>query len=637
MANTGGTALTNVRVTAIQPSRPETQVLTPLPLALPDLGAGCGGTNSVAASSFRFRAGGLEPQSPLTFVVAVEADGLPGPVTGVLTIETTEADLTLGDVAFDFEGGAAGWSTASGTFTRSNLPPGGAQGSQWYMRSSSAANDACDRARSPKVRLTASSTLSLYNQFVTESEGDGENLPFYDRGNVGIVDASGRRTIVSPDGGRLYNAQNAYTGCNNGPGWATSLAQPVNTWAASSWSAAALGAAALAGQEVQVEVTYGTDAVQSLEGLQFDGVRLTGVLLEGPDQQPDACAAPPVAADDSATTPEDTPVTIAVLANDSDPNGDPLTVSAVSAPAHGAATTNGTTVTYTPAANYNGADAFTYQACDPSRSCDTATVTVQVVPVNDPPVAVPDSATVVKNRTVRIAVLANDGDPDGDALRVGGVTAPINGTASANADGTVTYTPRNGFVGADRFHYSACDPGGACSSARVDVLVQRKAGGGRDKDDFDDDAVRDDSDPDDDNDGAADGVDPDDDNDGTGDAVDDDDDEDGVGDEFDRQSSHETESFFTGDTAPGQHAEWTVDAGPSTLLLAVLAEAPGALDLRIEIRDPAGQVVGVSVPAPGRAVAVAPTLAPGTYRIRVRTVGTQAVAYSTTVVASTVW
>jgi hypothetical protein len=377
VVNTGGTGLTDVRITAVQPSRPETQVLTPLPIALPDLAAGCGGVNAIAAASVRFRAGGLAPQSPLTFLVAVEATGLSGPATGILTIEETEVDLTLGDVSFDFEGGTEGWTVASGTFGRSDLPPGGAEGSQWYMRSSSATNDACDRARSPKVRLTAASTLSLHNQFLTESEGDGQTLPFYDRGNVGIVDAQGRRTIVSPDGGRPYNALNAYTGCNNGPGWATSLAQPLNPWASSSWSAAALGAADLAGQEVQVEVSYGTDAVQSLEGLQFDRVRLANVLLKGPDQQPDDCNLGPDAVDDSAATTVDSPVTIAVLANDTDPDGDALTVTAVGDPPNGDASTNGTTVTYTPAAGFVGTDTFTYSISD-GQASDSATVTVTV-------------------------------------------------------------------------------------------------------------------------------------------------------------------------------------------------------------------------------------------------------------------
>jgi hypothetical protein len=252
-------------------------------------------------------------------------------------------------------------------------------------------------------------------------------------------------------------------------------------------------------------------------------------------------------------------------------------------------------------------------------------------------VAVNDSATVVKNRTARIAVLANDGDPDGDALRVGSVGAPINGTASRNADDTVTYTPRNGFVGADRFTYAACDAAGACSSARVDVVVQRKAGGGNDKDDFDQDEVRDDMDADDDADGAYDEIDPDDDNDGASDAVDDDDDEDGVGDEFDRESSRDAEAFATDDVAGGQHTDRTVLASATTLVIAVLVEAPDAGGLTIEIRDPSGSVLARSVPALGRAVAIAPVLGEGAYGVRVVNRGAAPVAYSITTVTSTMW
>ena len=289
VVNTGGGTLTNVRVTAIQPSAGATQILTTLPIAVGNLGAGCGGTSSTAPVTFRFRAGGLAPQSTMTFLVAVEASGLPAPVSGVLTVTDTETDLSLGDVAFGFEDGAQGWTASSGTFTRTNVPPPGANGSAFYMKSSSGMNDACDRARSPKVRLTAASTLSLQNQFLTEPESAA--APFYDRGNVGIVDAQGQRTIVSPDGGRAYNALNSYTGCNNGPGWATSVSQPVNQWAQSTWSASALGAAGYAGQEVQVEVTNGTDALSALDGLQFDEVRLTSVLLKGPDGQSDTCSA----------------------------------------------------------------------------------------------------------------------------------------------------------------------------------------------------------------------------------------------------------------------------------------------------------------------------------------------------------
>ena len=284
--NTGGVPLTNVRVTSITPSSAATEILTPLPLALGDITAGCSMPGSNADGTFRFRAGGLAPQSTLTFDVTVMTNEL-GAVTGTLTVSDTETDLKLTNLTYDFENGMQGWTVASGTFDRVTVPGAGGEGTSSYLKSSTLANDACDRARSPKIRLTATSTLSLHNQFITEPGVEGE-LPYYDRANVGIVTGSGL-TLVRPDGGRLYNADDPYTGCNNGDGWATSDSSPVNTFGASSWSAAALGGANYGLQEVQVEVAYGTDALSSFEGFQFDQVRLTDVLVKTADQQGDVC------------------------------------------------------------------------------------------------------------------------------------------------------------------------------------------------------------------------------------------------------------------------------------------------------------------------------------------------------------
>ena len=90
---------------------------------------------------------------------------------------------------------------------------------------------------------------------------------------------------------------------------------------------------------------------------------------------------PPVAVADAATTPSGTPATVAVLANDSDPDGDPLTVSAVTQPANGSATINANnTVTYTPKAGFSGKDGFTYTASDGRGGTATATVTITVSP-----------------------------------------------------------------------------------------------------------------------------------------------------------------------------------------------------------------------------------------------------------------
>ncbi|MFA4835480.1 MAG: Ig-like domain-containing protein, partial [Dehalococcoidia bacterium] len=140
----------------------------------------------------------------------------------------------------------------------------------------------------------------------------------------------------------------------------------------------------------------------------------------------------PVAANDGYTTNEDTVLSISapgVLGNDSDVEGNPLTASVVTGPAKGSVTLNSNgSFTYTPNANANGADSFTYKANDGLAYSGTATVTITINPVNDLPVAVDDSATTDANTPVVINVLANDSDPEGDALSITGVGTPSNGS-----------------------------------------------------------------------------------------------------------------------------------------------------------------------------------------------------------------
>ena len=192
-----------------------------------------------------------------------------------------------------------------------------------------------------------------------------------------------------------------------------------------------------------------------------------------PPPPPPPTNAPPLAVDDAAETAEDTPVTIAVLTNDSDPDGDPLTVAGVSEPAHGTAVLTETgAVRYTPEPNFNGTDGFTYEVGDGSGLTAQAAVDVTVRPVDDPPEAVDDAAETAEDTPVTIAVLTNDSDPDGDPLTVAGVSEPAHGTAVLTETGAVRYTPEPNFNGTDGFTYEVGDGSGLTAQAAVDVTVR---------------------------------------------------------------------------------------------------------------------------------------------------------------------
>ena len=184
----------------------------------------------------------------------------------------------------------------------------------------------------------------------------------------------------------------------------------------------------------------------------------------------------PVSANDAYTTAEDTPLTAAapsVLANDTDPDGGPLTAAVVSAPTHGVLTLSPTgALSYTPTADYNGADSFTYRANDGTVDGNIATVSLTVTPINDAPVAVADTqSTAATGALVSPAPgpLANDIDADGDRLTAVLVSGPVFGVLTLNPDGSYVYTPNPGFVGTDSFTYAATD--GTSQSNPVVVTI----------------------------------------------------------------------------------------------------------------------------------------------------------------------
>ena len=177
-----------------------------------------------------------------------------------------------------------------------------------------------------------------------------------------------------------------------------------------------------------------------------------------------------MAADDAATTPQDTAVRIAVLANDTG-GKPPLSLQAVTAPGHGTATVSGDGVVYTPAAGYVGTDGFGYTVRDAAGQTAAATVTVTVTPLKL--TAVNDSATTSAGKPVVINVLANDrgGVPP---LRVVSVTAAGHGSATTDG-GAVTYTPAKDYKGTDGFGYTVSDATGQTASATVTVTVSKES------------------------------------------------------------------------------------------------------------------------------------------------------------------
>ena len=183
----------------------------------------------------------------------------------------------------------------------------------------------------------------------------------------------------------------------------------------------------------------------------------------------------PDAVDDSATVAEDSGANVIdVLANDTDANGDTLTVTAVTQGAHGAVANNGTSASYTPDPNYFGSDAFTYTIDDGHGLTDTATVFVTVTNVNDQPAANGESYTINQDTPLVVAapgLLANDSDIDGDTLHAvsysGGATA--HGNVAGNANGSFTYTPNPGYAGTDSFTYFVSD--GTASAGPVTVHI----------------------------------------------------------------------------------------------------------------------------------------------------------------------
>ncbi|MBE9635496.1 Ig-like domain-containing protein [Salipiger mangrovisoli] len=217
----------------------------------------------------------------------------------------------------------------------------------------------------------------------------------------------------------------------------------------------------IAGPVSRIEVVYGNGG-DSTQGVLISDMSFSTIDAEDSD---------PIAEDDSAETDEDVAVTIDVLANDSDPEGEPLTVvSAEVTGGEGSVVINGDgTLTFTPAEDFTGDAEITYTIEDPAGNSATGHVAVAVSPVNGDPVAEDDLVTTANNTPVTLDPTLNDSDPDGDTLTVTGVGEASSGTVTLNADGTVTYAPNPGHSGPDSFTYTIDDGNGGTDTGTIVV------------------------------------------------------------------------------------------------------------------------------------------------------------------------
>ena len=212
---------------------------------------------------------------------------------------------------------------------------------------------------------------------------------------------------------------------------------------------------------------YAADSTDNGESAEQDeGLFGTDVTEQPETETPPANSVPVATDDNNIYTNQNTIVSIDVLSNDMDSDGDSLTIASVTQGTNGRVEINGNNVIYTPDSEFHGTDSFTYTVSDGKGGTDTATINVIV---NDAPEGVDDpDISTDEDTAVIIDVLANDIDAEDD-LSIESVTQGTNGVVVNNGN-DVTYTPGQDFNGTDSFTYTISD-GYRTDTATVTVDV----------------------------------------------------------------------------------------------------------------------------------------------------------------------
>jgi hypothetical protein len=197
----------------------------------------------------------------------------------------------------------------------------------------------------------------------------------------------------------------------------------------------------------------------SSDSLVEAGIDNVLIITSNPNQAP-------IADPQLVTTPEDT--ALGILLTGSDPEGSPLTFTILSNPTHGSLSGTAPNLTYTPATNSFGPDSFTFNVNDGQISSEPAMVSIDVTPVNDAPLANPQSIFTPEDSIVDI--LLTSSDPDGDLITYTVLSSPTSGTLSGEAP-NLTYAPEANFAGPDSFTFSVTDGQIGSEAATVVITV----------------------------------------------------------------------------------------------------------------------------------------------------------------------
>jgi cellulose biosynthesis protein BcsQ len=180
---------------------------------------------------------------------------------------------------------------------------------------------------------------------------------------------------------------------------------------------------------------------------------------------------PPTAEPSDVNVPEDTPTNITLIAKDKD--RDTLTSNITTKPEHGLISGNGLDVIYTPDKDYTGPDSFAFNVSDGKLDSNSVTVSITVIPVNDPPVADSQSVSIKVDKSLQITLKGSDSDSSKITFLL--LTAPMNGSLSKlpgyDTNGKVLYTPKSGYTGTDSFSFATNDGESNSMPATVKIDV----------------------------------------------------------------------------------------------------------------------------------------------------------------------